>query len=157
MDCRTVLQVLGAFSAGGTVSLAGCTGDGNGGGSDAETIPGSDYPAVDEWMTETEVGGADDTYEGEILDLRDESNVTIDVGAEGNGGGLAFGPSTVAISAGTEVLWSGPVRAASTTLKPNRRVRPANPITSSILEKQSQGATTNTRTRSTIGRRVARQ
>lgn len=56
-------------------------------------------------MTETEVGGADDTYDGSILDLREESEVTIDVGAAGNGDGYAFGPSAVAVSTGTEILW----------------------------------------------------
>ena len=104
-DRRTVLKSLGVLSTAGVTGLAGCGGNGNGDGNGAGTIPGSDYPAVDEWLTETDIGGADDTYEGEIVDLRDESDVTIDVGSEGNGGGYAYGPSAVAISAGTEVLW----------------------------------------------------
>lgn len=107
---RTVLQSLGALSTAGVVGLAGCSGDdddgnGNGNGNGDGTISGDEYPTVDEWMTETDIGAADDTYEGEIADLRDEDDVTIDVGAEGNGGGYAFGPSAVAVSAGTEVLW----------------------------------------------------
>jgi halocyanin-like protein len=102
-DRRTVLRSLGVLSAVGLTGLAGCGGDGNGDGAGA--IPGSEYPAVDEWMTETDIGDADDTYEGEIVDLRDESDVTIDVGAEGNGDGFAYGPSAVAVSTGTEVLW----------------------------------------------------
>lgn len=86
-------------------------GDGTGGGAgggkyeDAETIPGRDYPAVDTWLTETAVGGADDTYDRSIVDLREEGEVMIDVGAPGNGDGFAFGPSAVVISTGTEVLW----------------------------------------------------
>lgn len=101
---RTVLKSLGVFSATGITGLAGCAGNGNGNGTD--TIPGSEYPTVDEWMTETDVGDADDRYENEIVDRRDESDVSIDVGAEGNGDGYAFGPSAVAISTGTAVLWT---------------------------------------------------
>ncbi|MFC6987735.1 halocyanin domain-containing protein [Haloplanus sp. GCM10025708] len=105
MDRRTVLKALGALSTVGITGLAGCAGDGNGDGDgdDADTIPGSDYPAVDEWMTETDIGAAANNYDGEIVDLRDESDVTIDVGAGDDG--YAYGPSAVAVSAGTEVLW----------------------------------------------------
>ncbi len=105
VERRTVLRSLGALSTAGIAGMAGCSGDNGGDGDGGGTIPGSEYPAVDEWMTETDIGDADETYDGEILDLRDESNITIDVGAEGNGGGFAYGPSAVAISAGTEVLW----------------------------------------------------
>ncbi|WP_436936391.1 halocyanin domain-containing protein [Halovenus marina] len=105
VDRRTVLHSVGALSTAGLIGLAGCAGDDNGDGNGTDTIPGSDYPAVDEWMTETDIGDADDTYEGEIVDLRDDSDVTIDVGAEGNGDGYAYGPSAVAVSTGTEVLW----------------------------------------------------
>lgn len=104
-DRRTVLKALGALSTVGMTGLAGCAGDGNGDGNGADTIPGSDYPAVDEWMTETEVGDADDTYDGTILDRRDQTEVTVAVGSQGNGDHYAFDPSAVAISAGTEVLW----------------------------------------------------
>lgn len=108
---RRVLRTVGMLSTAGIVGLAGCNGDGDGGGNGdgngdgADTIPGSDYPAVDDWMTETEVGDSDDRYDGDIQDQREESEVTIDVGAEGNGNGYAFGPSAVAVSSGTEVLW----------------------------------------------------
>ncbi|WP_336136132.1 halocyanin domain-containing protein [Natronomonas amylolytica] len=101
---RTVLKSIATLSAVGVAGLAGCTGDdGNGNGNGADTIPGSDYPAVDEWMTETDVGDAANNYDGEIMDLREESDVSIDVGAGDDG--LAYGPSAVAVSSGTEVLW----------------------------------------------------
>jgi halocyanin-like protein len=99
-----MLKSLGGLSIVGLTGLAGCSSNGDG-GNGADTIPGSDYPAVDEWMTETEVGDADDTYDGTILNLRDENDVSIDVGSSGNGDGYAYGPSAVAVSAGTEVLW----------------------------------------------------
>jgi len=119
VDRRTVLAAAGAVGVGFTGALAGCAegggdgedGDGQGGngqdgGTDgAATIAGSDYPAVDEWLTETEVGGADDTYDGSIVDWREESEPTVDVGAEGNDGYYAFGPPAIAVSAGTEVRW----------------------------------------------------
>jgi len=100
---RTLLRSIGALSVAGMTGLAGC-GGGDGDGADGEGFSGSEYPAVEEWMTETDVGGADDTYDGAIEDRREESEVTIDVGAEGNGGAYAFGPSAVAVSAGTEVV-----------------------------------------------------
>ncbi|SFS03542.1 halocyanin domain-containing protein [Halomicrobium zhouii] len=115
IDRRTVLRATGAVGLGGLVGMAGCAeggdggdggdGDGGGGSGGTETIAGSDYPAVDEWLTETDVGGADDTYDGSIVDWREESEPTVDVGAEGNDGYYAFGPSAIAVSAGTEVRW----------------------------------------------------
>ncbi|MFC5278786.1 halocyanin domain-containing protein [Halorubrum rubrum] len=54
-------------------------------------------------MTETDVGDAAKNYDGEIVDLREESDVSIDVGAGDDG--LAYGPSAVAVSAGTEIRW----------------------------------------------------
>ncbi len=105
---RLVLKTVGVISLTGITTLAGCTGDDGDNGStgdEPDTLPGSDYPAVEDWMTETEIGGADERYDGDILDLRDETSVTIDVGASGNGNGYAFGPSAVATSTGTEFVW----------------------------------------------------
>lgn len=88
-------------------SVAGCSG--GGGGSDSgdggETLPGETYPALHEWLTEESEGGADRTYDETVVDRRDTDAVTIDVGAEGNGGNFAFAPSAVVISADTEVRW----------------------------------------------------
>lgn len=82
----------------GTSVLAGCI-------RGEDTIPGEEYPAVDEWLTEKEVGSPDDTYDGFIVDNRGKDEVQIEVGVKGNGGSFAFGPSAVAITAGTTVRW----------------------------------------------------
>ncbi|MBX0324199.1 halocyanin domain-containing protein [Halomicroarcula sp. F13] len=97
-------QVLRAASLAGVVGLAGCGGDGGDGGADGVT--GDDYPTIDEWLTETDLGGADDTYDGSFVDQRDSDSVTVDVGAEGNGGAFAYGPSALVVSTGTEVQWN---------------------------------------------------
>jgi len=85
------------------VGVAGCTDDGD---EDGGTVPGEDYPTIDEWLTETDVGDADDTYDGALLDRRDEDSVTIETGVSGNSGNFAFGPSAALVSTETNVEWS---------------------------------------------------
>jgi halocyanin-like protein len=114
---RAYLQSAGLAAATG---LAGCfgpieggsdgtsTGDGDGdgtGGDNPDAEAKDPHRIIGDWLTETEVGGRDDTYEG-LEDWRDRETVTISVGASGNGGTFAFAPSAVAISAGTDVEWS---------------------------------------------------
>jgi hypothetical protein len=53
-------------------------------------VSAEDFPSIDEWLTETEIGGADDTYSGNLVDHRDQNRMTIDVGASGNDGISAF-------------------------------------------------------------------
>lgn len=81
--------------------------DGNGGdngdGGEAEELSGEDYPAVDEWLTETEVGGEAPNYDGSIDDRREEDPVTVDVGT--GDAGTEFDPPAVAVSPGTTVRW----------------------------------------------------
>jgi len=98
-------QVLGTVAI-GTLGLAGCAGDGENGGGAGGPVTGEDYPAIDEWLTETEVGGATDNYDGTFADFREQDTVTIDVGAEGNGGAFAYAPPAVVVSTGTEVRWN---------------------------------------------------
>ncbi|MFC7134747.1 MULTISPECIES: halocyanin domain-containing protein [Salinibaculum] len=88
-----------------TVVLAGCGGPAGDGEDGAAGLQGSDYPPVDEWLTDTTVGDADDTYDGTLVDLRDNDEVDIDVGSEGNGGNFAFGPSAAVVSVDTTVRW----------------------------------------------------
>ncbi|MFC7128857.1 halocyanin domain-containing protein [Haloferax chudinovii] len=54
---------------------------------------------------EPDFGGHIDGVDGGYEDLRGESEVTIEVGAEGNGGNLAFSPAGVWIDVGTTVTW----------------------------------------------------
>lgn len=114
---RSVLRTAGAAVA---VGVAGCTGDGGGDGGDGDggnggggggtpTVAGSEYPAIDEWLTETEVGGAAGNYGGNLVDRTGRETVTVDVGASGNDGSFAFGPPGVVVSTGTtvEFSWTG--------------------------------------------------
>lgn len=105
---RRVLQVTGATVA---VGLAGCAtgngdGDGTDGGSDGGRPSGEDYPAIDGWLTETEVGGSADNYDDLLRDRRDRDTVSVNVGAAGNGGDFAFAPPALVVAAGTEIRWS---------------------------------------------------
>ncbi|KAB1196949.1 MULTISPECIES: halocyanin domain-containing protein [Haloferax] len=54
---------------------------------------------------EPDFGGYLDGIDGGYEDLRGQSEVTIEVGAEGNGGALAFAPAGVWIDPGTTVTW----------------------------------------------------
>lgn len=106
MDGVTRRWMLGTIGASAMAGLAGCGDGGTNGGDGATPIRGEDYPAIDEWLTETDIGGADDMYDGTLLDRRGQDVLTIDVGAAGNGGNFAFSPSAVVVSTGTEIEWS---------------------------------------------------
>ncbi|ELZ91733.1 halocyanin precursor-like protein [Haloferax mucosum ATCC BAA-1512] len=54
---------------------------------------------------EPDFGGYLDGIDGGYEDLRGESEVTIEVGAAGNGGDLAFAPAGIWIDPGTTVTW----------------------------------------------------
>jgi halocyanin-like protein len=83
--------------------LAGCGGNGDGG----DGAPGpDDYPLIDQWLTETELGGADESYDGTFADRRGQDTVTVEVGTEGNGGNFAYAPSALVVSTGTEIRWN---------------------------------------------------
>ena len=111
IDRRRLLRGVAGL---GLAGVAGCTGNGSGNGNgddgNARTpIPGDAYPLVGRWLTEEEIGGADDTYDGSIANRLDRDTVEVGVGTEGNGGSFAFGPSAVAVSVGTDVefAWTG--------------------------------------------------
>lgn len=102
---RAVLATLGVTAAAGLAGCGGSDGDGTDGGPSGR-LQGEDYPAVDEWLTETEVGGATGNYDGQLSDRRGRSRVSVTVGASGNDGDFAFAPAAVVVDAGTEVRWS---------------------------------------------------
>ena len=55
--------------------------------------------AVTEWLSDVE------NYEGTVTDRTGQSEVTVQTGAEGNGGNLAFEPAAIRIDTGTTVVW----------------------------------------------------
>jgi halocyanin-like protein len=78
-----------------TPAAAGSGGDGGSGGDDAGDEPARTF---DGWLADTS------NYDG-VVDKRGESEVTVKVGAEGNGGPFAFEPAAVHIDPGTTVRW----------------------------------------------------
>jgi len=58
-----------------------------------------------DWFTADAPGGAVDNYDGTTLDRTGESEVTLTVGADGNGGTFAFEPPALRISPGTTVTF----------------------------------------------------
>jgi len=112
---RTALLTLSGIAGG----LAGCTGgDDDGGGDDGEETPTetatqtatqtatatetpqNEVPAeVTDWLSD--VGN----YDGTVADRTGQSEVTVETGAEGNTGNLAFGPPAIRIDTGTTVVW----------------------------------------------------
>jgi halocyanin-like protein len=78
-----------------TPAAAGSGGSGDGGGDDGEGPPARTF---DGWLAETE------NYDG-VVDARGQDEVTVEVGAEGNGGPFAFEPAAVHVSPGTTIVW----------------------------------------------------
>jgi len=95
-------------------ALAGCSGGGgesdggSGGSTDTESDGGSGStdteggsggtPGFDGWLSNV------DNYDG-VADETGSDEVTIAVGASGNGGNFAFDPAAVQVSSGTTVVW----------------------------------------------------
>lgn len=124
---RSVVLSTSTLALGGLTALAGCSG-GSGGGSDSEGGDGDDgggtatetesedsnggngngggsgsgggggTPSFDGWMSN--VGN----YDG-VADETGSDQVTVAVGAQGNGGNFAFDPPAIRVSTGTTVVW----------------------------------------------------
>lgn len=103
-----------AAGAAGLTALAGC--------SDGESTPEptstpTEEPTATPTPTEGETGAAArltdflrlepaaDNFDGTVEDMTGMDTVTVQVGAEGNGGNFAFSPPAIRISAGTTVRW----------------------------------------------------
>ncbi|MFC6733881.1 halocyanin domain-containing protein [Haladaptatus sp. DYSN1] len=90
---RSYLQGVGALALVGTASLAGCSEATAESGTKLTTEPG-----YDGWFND--VG----TYRG-TFDLRNQSSVTVTVGAKDSLGHFKFAPAAIAVSPGTTVRW----------------------------------------------------
>ena len=97
---RTVLKTIGGAAAG--LGLSGTAA-----GQETTEIPVQ--PDWGNWFTAQARGEAADNYDGTTLDRRGEAEITVTVGAEGNGGYFAFDPPAVWIDPGTTVIfeWTG--------------------------------------------------
>ncbi|MFB6142356.1 MAG: halocyanin domain-containing protein [Halorientalis sp.] len=114
LDRRNFLRGIGAVTLVGT--LAGCAGNGDQPAGTPTDTPESTEPTTTAGGTPTTAGGdiqsrVDEylsdvsNYDGSITDRTGSDSVTVDVGAEGNGGNFAFAPPAIRVSAGTEVVW----------------------------------------------------
>ncbi|MFC7142651.1 halocyanin domain-containing protein [Halosimplex aquaticum] len=99
-------RLLGGIGAVVTTGLfAGCTTDTSGDGGDGGTedgggTAGGTVPsAVSEYLSDTS------NFDGQLADHTGEDEVTVAVGAEGNGGNFAFEPAAIRIDSGTTVVW----------------------------------------------------
>jgi len=84
---RTFLK-RAALMTGGAAAVGGTTG----------TVAAQEGPSYDGWLDDT--SNFDGTY-----DYTGQDQVTVWVGASGNGGNLAFGPAAIRVDPGTEVVW----------------------------------------------------
>ncbi|WP_424004109.1 halocyanin domain-containing protein [Haloarcula salina] len=114
LDRRTFVR--GTAILTGVGLLAGCSGgDGGsgGGGGDGGSGDGSDGGSGDGGGGETaessqevsEYVGASSNYDGSTVVMTGQDEVSVAVGADGNGGAFAFGPPAVKVSTGTTVVW----------------------------------------------------
>lgn len=95
---RALLRTLGGLAG---VSLAGCSSDGGRTATESTYPEYADVPeSVDEYLSDTS------NFDGTGVDRTDAEEVSVTVGARGNGGYLAFDPAVVAISPGTTVVWT---------------------------------------------------
>ncbi|ERJ07162.1 Halocyanin-like protein [Halorhabdus tiamatea SARL4B] len=93
---RAVLTTIGGLTVG---SLAGCSSDGG------ETTE-NDYPEyTDVPQSAEEYLSSTSNFDGTGVDRTDAEEVSVTVGARGNGSYWAFDPAVVAISPGTTVVW----------------------------------------------------
>ncbi len=86
-----------AATATALTGIAGCLGGGGGDNDDENGDDGGDTE-FDGWFDN--VGNFDG-----VADHTGESEVTVTVGAQGNGGAFAFDPPAIRVDAGTTVVW----------------------------------------------------
>jgi halocyanin-like protein len=104
LDRRAILKTMAVGAT--SMALAGCSSgsgdsddgensdDGGSGGDDS----GSESMSFDGWFDNVS------NYDG-VVDETGSSEVTVEVGADGNNGAFAFAPAAVKVSEGTTVVW----------------------------------------------------
>jgi halocyanin-like protein len=99
-------RFLAVAAAAGTVGAAGCLG---GGGSGTPTVSGEFGDQAARVVEYLQGSPPARNFDGEFTDARGDSSVAVAVGAEGNGGNLAYAPPALRISTGTTVSfeWTG--------------------------------------------------
>lgn len=105
IDRRRLIRGTGALLAAG--ALAGCTG--GGGSADPEDLTDEARQRVDAWLADT------GNYDGEFTytDPSPPYDALVDVGAQGNGGNLAFAPPAWVVPMGHKVVWEWSGQGAS--------------------------------------------
>ncbi|MDS0297807.1 halocyanin domain-containing protein [Halogeometricum sp. S1BR25-6] len=96
---HSAMGMRGALVVGdAAVALPGGSGGENGPADGASDDGDAEKPSFDGWLDRT------DNYDG-VADRRGESEVTVEVGAMGNGGEFAFEPAAIRVDPGTTVVW----------------------------------------------------
>lgn len=115
---REFLRLVGPAGVGALASLAGCPAPGRSafervdrGAGDTATGPAdrpSPTPDASGFRREPDYGGWFDgveNYDGTVVYRRQTPEVTVQVGAPGNGDYRAFEPAAIAVPVGTTVVW----------------------------------------------------
>ncbi|MFC4450907.1 halocyanin domain-containing protein [Halorussus aquaticus] len=111
LDRRTMLKTMAVGAASATI--AGCSSGGGGSGGDGGETSGdggsgdSSGDSGASGSGSTDFGGWFDgvsNFDG-VVDETGKSEVTVKVGAKGNGGNFAFSPAAVKVSKDTKVVW----------------------------------------------------
>jgi len=149
-------QFLKFGSLAAAATLAGCSAlaPGNDGEGDTatgtptdaatETATGTPTETATETPTGAEIDYGDwfeqtDNFDGTTVDMTGESQVSVTVGAEGNGGAFAFEPPAIHVDPGTTVTWEWTGEGAShNVVAENGSFRSGDPA--------SEGGTTYERT-----------
>ena len=74
-------------------------------GAGAGTASAQETVSYGDWFTDATKGGTTQNFDGTTADERGSSSVTVQVGAQGNGGPFAFDPPAVRVDPGTTVTF----------------------------------------------------